>query len=84
MSIDLLKVIPKKISLNLRLALSPRHRVYYASRWPEEQGSKDLYVIPRSLCIQLGGQAGAEVEESFTSLAAGPVETGAAEAGSPF
>ncbi len=72
------------VSPSPRFSVSPRHRVYYASRWPEEQGSKDLYAIARSLCIQLGGQAGAEVEESFTCLAAGPLKAGAAEAGSPF
>ena len=33
---------------------------------------------------KLFGQTGAEVEESFTSQAAGPLKTGAAEAGSPF
>lgn len=36
------------------------------------------------LLQERGRQAGAEVEESFTCLATGPLKAGAAEAGSPF
>ena len=44
----------------------------------------DIMQQEASLDKERGRKAGAEVEESFTSLAAGPMKTAAAEAGFPF
>jgi hypothetical protein len=50
----------------------------------QQEASLDKERGLKKLLKERGRQAGAEVEESFTCLAAGPLKAGAAEAGSPF
>ncbi len=50
----------------------------------QQEASLDKERGLKKLLKERGMQAGAEVEESFTCLAAGPFKTGAVEAGSPF